>query len=84
MIIFHIKEKDWIFINQTLLENILNQNSENESESLINSNNHVPIHYAIEQNSVQLLELLLSKGADINAKNFISPTMNYSILIMLI
>ena len=95
---------------------MLNHNSEDESESLINkwedinskdmnyymmnsyfltiiiylkernysNNNNMPIHIAVEQNSVQRLELLLSKGADINAKNFLSSMMNSLILIIII
>ena len=30
-----------------------------------------PLHYAAEKNSKEMLEILISKGADINAKDII-------------
>ena len=36
-----------------------------------NKKNKTPLHYAIEKNSKEIGELLISKGADINAKDII-------------
>ena len=33
--------------------------------------NKTPLHYATENNSKEIGELLISKGADINAKNIL-------------
>ena len=30
-----------------------------------------PLHYAVKNNSKEIVEILISKGADINAKNII-------------
>ena len=37
----------------------------------LNKNNWTPLHYAAEKDSIKIGELLISKGADINAKNII-------------
>ena len=37
----------------------------------LNKKNITPLHYAIEKNSKEMIELLVSKGADINAKDII-------------
>ena len=39
--------------------------------NLIN-NNKTPLHYAAENDSKKMFELLFSKGADINAKDIIN------------
>ena len=37
----------------------------------LNLNNKVPLHIAAEEDSIKIGELLISKGADINAKDII-------------
>ena len=37
----------------------------------LNKKNETPLHYAARENSKEMLELLISKGADINAKTII-------------
>ena len=38
-------------------------------ERNLNKNNITPLHYAAEKDSITIGELLISKGADINAKD---------------
>ena len=41
-------------------------------------NNKTPLHFAAENDSMKIGKLLISKGADINAKNFIDQiTINH-------
>ena len=40
-------------------------------EKNLNTNNETPLHIAIEKNLDKMGELLISKGADINAKDII-------------
>ena len=40
-------------------------------ERNLNKNNSTPLHYALDNNSIKIGELLISKGADINAKDII-------------
>ena len=40
-------------------------------ERNLNKNNETPLHWAAENDSIKIGELLISKGADINAKNSI-------------
>ena len=40
-------------------------------ERNLNKNNQTPLHYAAEKDSIKIAELLISKGADINAKDII-------------
>ena len=40
-------------------------------EKNLNKNNKTPLHYAAENDLIKIGELLLSKGADINAKDII-------------
>ena len=40
-------------------------------ERNLNKNNQTPLHIAAENDSIKIGELLISKGADINAKNII-------------
>ena len=40
-------------------------------ERNFNKNNETPLHWAAMNNCIKIGELLLSKGADINAKNII-------------
>ena len=40
-------------------------------EMNLNKNNRTPLHYAAEKDSNKIGELLISKGADINAKDII-------------
>ena len=37
----------------------------------LNKNNQTPLHIAAENDCIKIGELLISKGADINAKNII-------------
>ena len=37
----------------------------------LNLNNKTPLHYAAENDSIKIGELLISAGADINAKDII-------------
>ena len=43
---------------------------ENKSRK-INKKNYTPLHYVAERNLTEIAELLISKGADINAKDII-------------
>ena len=40
-------------------------------ERKLNKNNKTPLHYAAENDSIKMGELLISKGADMNAKDII-------------
>ena len=40
-------------------------------ERKLNNNNKTPLHYAAEKDSNKIGEILISKGADINAKDII-------------
>ena len=40
-------------------------------ERNLNKNNDTPLHYAVEKDSVKMGELLISKGADITAKDIL-------------
>ena len=40
-------------------------------ERNLNKNNWTPLHYAAENDFIKIGELLISKGADINAENII-------------
>ena len=40
-------------------------------ERNLNKNNYTPLHIAARNDSIKIGELLISKGADINAKNII-------------
>ena len=53
-------------------------------ERNLNKNNWTPLHYAARNDSIKIGELLISKGADINAKNIIYQYMDSSFLIILI
>ena len=44
-------------------------------ERNLNRNNKTPLHIAIENDSIKIGELLISKGADINAKTIIYQIM---------
>ena len=47
-------------------------------ERNLNKNNETPLHYVAECDSIKIGELLISKGADINAKDIIYQiTLNY-------
>ena len=41
------------------------------TERNLNKNNWTPLHYAAKRDSIKIGELLISKGADINAKDII-------------
>ena len=45
----------------------------------LNKKNKTPLHYALENNSKKIAEILISKGADINAKDI-----NYQNMILFI
>ena len=64
----NINAKDIILSNYNksfliILEQIQERN--------LNKNNKTPLHYAAEKDSIKIGELLISKGADINAKDII-------------
>ena len=44
-------------------------------ERNLNKNNGTPLHIAAENDSIEIGELLISKGADINAKDIIYQIM---------
>ena len=47
-------------------------------ERNLNKNNQTPLHFAAEKDSIKIGELLISKGADINAKDIIYQIMKKS------
>ena len=47
-------------------------------------NNYTPLHYAARNDSIKIGELLIWKGADINAKNILHQNMNSSSSIIII
>ena len=51
-------------------------------EKNFNKNNWTPLHYAAANDSVRMGELLISKGADINAKDIIHQYIDSSFLII--
>ena len=51
-------------------------------ERNLNKNNRTPLHYAANNGSNKIGELLISKGADINAKDIISQNIFYLFFIM--
>ena len=46
--------------------------------------NKTPLHIAVRKNSKEILELLISKGADINGKDIIYLNIKISFLIKII
>ena len=50
----------------------------------LNKKNKTPLHYAAEKNSKEIGELLISKGADINAKDIIYLNIKILFLINII
>ena len=40
-------------------------------ERNLNKNNFTPLHYAVETGSIKIVELLISTGAEMNAKDII-------------
>ena len=53
-------------------------------ERNLNINNDTPLHSAAEKNAIKMGELLISKGANINAKGIIYQNMKSSFLIIII
>ena len=51
-------------------------------ERNLNKNNEAPLHSAAWKDSIRMGELLISKGADINAKNIIHQYIDSSFLII--
>ena len=50
----------------------------------LNKKNKTPIHYAAENNSIEIGKILISKGADINAKDIIYLNIEILFLINII
>ena len=67
-----IKAKDIIYLNMKIL--FLIKGISNKLRKL-NKKNKTPLHYAAEKNSKEIGEILISKGADINAKDMIDLNM---------
>ena len=44
-------------------------------ERNLNKNNKTPLHWAAQKDSIKMGELLISKGADINARDIIHQNM---------
>ena len=67
-------------------KNIIHQNTESSflimiiqfKERNLNLNNWTPLHFAAMSDSVKMGELLISKGADINARTIIYQNTNSS------
>ena len=53
-------------------------------ERNLNKNNKTPLHYAARYKRIKMGELLISKGADINARDIIHQNMIVVLLIILI
>ena len=60
-IIYQIMEKSFLIILKQI------------KEKHLNTNNETLLYIAIKQGSIKMAELLISKGADINAKDIIYP-----------
>ena len=59
-----------IIINNIILKLFLIKIRQIKERNL-NKNNQTPLHYAAINDSIKIGELLISKGADINAKDII-------------
>ena len=55
-----------------------------KKERKLNEKNRTPLHYATEKNSKEMVEILISKGADINAIDIIYLNIKILFLIKII
>ena len=76
-----INAKDIIYLNIRIL--FLIKIISNKSRKL-NKKNWGPLHIAAEKNSKEIFELLISKGADVNAKDIIHLNIKILFLIKII
>ena len=75
-----INAKDIIHQNMNVLLLIINNQNK---ERNLNKNNQTPLHHAAEKDSDKMGEILISKGADINAKDIIHQNIIVLLLIII-
>ena len=72
----------YILINNIFCFNIIFNHDKKIKERNLNKNNKTPLHIASEKDSIKIGEILISAGANINAKDIIYQNIIYSFLII--
>lgn len=82
-LLFLAVENNYIDIAKNILDNLSVNNSVNDVINLknINKNNKTPLHLAVENNNLEMVQALLIAGADVKVKNNHDDTPLYYIAI---